>query len=86
MGDRMNFYQFIKSIRDGIGEDCKVVALLWEPKFATGLEIHIALGELRCIFVVLESQLENEMLLSELSKHIIRDTNRKFSLLEIGEE
>lgn len=84
----MNFYQFLKSIQEGVGDGCSISIRLWDfDNVINGLSISIDWpNDFHYIFAVLEKMLENYGLLEHLSEYIIHDANKRFKIAEVGEE
>src|SRR5688500_10163913 len=84
---RMNFYQFMKGIQTGVGDDCRVrVSLFSFTGYVNGLEITIDWpNDFHYRFVLLEQHIDNAGFLEHFQEYTIHNANRAFRIAEVGE-
>jgi hypothetical protein len=87
----MNFYQFLKSLQEGVGDDCRVEARPWGFMGRIfGVEVDICWGngesDLTYKFVIPETSMANDGFLDHFCKYTIEKAQREFRIWEVGEE
>ena len=87
----MNFYQFLKSLQEGIGDGCRVYARPWDVIgriFGVRIDIIWDSGESQFSyrFVIPETSLDEDGFLENFSQYTIEKAQREFRIWEVGED
>lgn len=88
----MKFYQFLKSVQEGVGDGCVVYAKPWLFMGSiNGMDIRILWNDcggdqLTYAFVLPEGSIENEGFLEHFSKYTIEKARREYRMAEVGED